>query len=231
MDVVYVCRPGPNEELRYSLRSLVNLAHDRVWIVGGWPSWVSDVECVPVERVGTKYDTTTANLRAALDAGVSERFVLLHDDMFVMQPTERVPTLHLGTITDVAKSHGTMGYARMMIDLRDWLIENLATSEPLCYEHHAPMIFETHKLRQVLELDAPEPAATVHKRSLYGNWCHVGGVKVDDCKIGRPRQQTGGEPFLSTTDRTFRYGLVGERIRAAFSSPGPYEAASRLAVL
>ncbi len=43
-DVVYVVRPGDkNEELRYSIRSVIaNLPHRKVWIAGYKPTWLSD---------------------------------------------------------------------------------------------------------------------------------------------------------------------------------------------
>ena len=40
MDLVYICGPGDNEELRYSIRSAVkNLKFDNLWVVGGKPKW------------------------------------------------------------------------------------------------------------------------------------------------------------------------------------------------
>ena len=53
MDAVYYVRPGDrNDELRYSLRSLANLPHDRVWIVGHTPPWVTGIESIQGNTVG-----------------------------------------------------------------------------------------------------------------------------------------------------------------------------------
>ena len=42
-DVVYCVKDDPdNEELRYSLRSLKNLPHQKVWIYGGGPKWLNE---------------------------------------------------------------------------------------------------------------------------------------------------------------------------------------------
>lgn len=46
MDILYLCRPGENLELRYSLRSLRNVPHGRVWIFGDCPDWVTNVNLV-----------------------------------------------------------------------------------------------------------------------------------------------------------------------------------------
>ena len=55
MDLVYVVRDGANPELRYSLRSVaVNLPHDRVWIVGHVPAWITGCETVPTVQAGRK---------------------------------------------------------------------------------------------------------------------------------------------------------------------------------
>ena len=45
LDVVYCVKELiTNEELRYSLRSLRNLPHRKVWIFGGCPKWVNTEE-------------------------------------------------------------------------------------------------------------------------------------------------------------------------------------------
>ncbi|MFF3129757.1 hypothetical protein ACFVRD_48125 [Streptomyces sp. NPDC057908] len=53
-DIVYVVRPwNQNEQLRYSLRTLANLPHRRVWIAGYCPTWVGpDVGRIPVAQAG-----------------------------------------------------------------------------------------------------------------------------------------------------------------------------------
>ena len=65
-DIVYVVRPGErNEELRYSLRSLSNLPHGRVWIAGYMPKWVTGVEHIPSPAKPGSHVHAKANLRAA----------------------------------------------------------------------------------------------------------------------------------------------------------------------
>src|SRR5688572_14976620 len=101
MDIVFPIRAsGRTDELRYSLRSLVNLPHDRVWIAGHRPEWVSkEVGHIAVHQLGgtTKYERSLANLLAACShPEVSDEFVRFDDDFFVMVPMDRVPLLHQG---------------------------------------------------------------------------------------------------------------------------------------
>src|SRR5688572_13246658 len=98
-DIVYVCRPGDdNEELRYSLRSLRNLPHGRVFVAGYCPVWVSsEVERIPVPRMSDKHTHALASLVAAMnDERVSDPFVMFNDDFYIMRPMDRVPILHTG---------------------------------------------------------------------------------------------------------------------------------------
>lgn len=226
MDVLYVCRAGRNEELRYALRSLANLPHDRVWIAGGWPEWVQGCETVPVKRVSSKYHSSTANLRAALEAGVSDEFVFMNDDLFLMEPIAEVPVLHLGPIEQVASKHQTHSYSRKMRLLADWL-KSQGHPEPLCYEVHAPMVMSRTGMLEVLDLPAPAEAVMTHKRTLYGNHFEVGGTQTRDFKAGRMSDEWAkGRPFLSTSDHVFAKGDIGRYIRETFPEPGPYEVKS-----
>lgn len=223
MDVVYVCRPGQrNDELRYSLRSLANLAHDRVWIGGSCPAWVQGVQQVPVAHRRSKYEASTANLMAVAAAGVSARFVLMNDDFFLMQPLEEVPVLHRGPIADAVPDHPTLSYARRMAEMADWL--KLHGHTQLCYEMHAPMVLERRRLLEVMNLPVEPAVRDRHKRTLYGNVWALGGERVDDFKISTQRQGFSPEtPFLSTTDNSFRLCAVGKHIRERFPDPSPYE--------
>ena len=134
-DIVYVVRPGDrNEELRYSLRSLANLPHGRVWIAGYCPSWVTGVEVIPVQGQPGSHQTAKANLRAACEhSAVVEDFVYFNDDFFVMQPLERMPVMHRGTIDEAIRSGMRSSYTRAMKVTRQILVER-GIAEPLCYE-------------------------------------------------------------------------------------------------
>jgi hypothetical protein len=219
---VYLCRPGErNEELRYSLRSLRNLPHDRVWIAGGWPRWVR-TETLKANRLGSKYRLTTNNLRAAAEhPEVSDRFIVMNDDFFVMRPIASVPPLHRGPITPETMKRDR--YTRSMDELVAYL-RGFGFKHPLSYELHIPMVMSKRKVLQMFDLDCPPIALDRYKRSLYGNIYGVGGTLTRDCKVKARREEFRREAlFLSTNDVTFNSEPVGAFIRETFPDPSPYE--------
>lgn len=68
MDLLYLVKKTiTNEELRYSLRSLSNIKHDKVIIFGDLPDWVNTetVYYIPTEKLPNCYETTTNNIKLA----------------------------------------------------------------------------------------------------------------------------------------------------------------------
>ena len=61
-------------------------------------------------------------------------------------------------------------------------------------------------------------------RSLYGNIYKIGGRNLPDPKIvNYKKQPEESAEFLSTNEKSFRYGLVGKFIRERFPNPSKYE--------
>ena len=231
MDIVYLVRPGElNEELRWSLRSLTNLPHDRVWVAGHKPAWVTNVGHIPTTQTARKHANAYGNMRAALaHPDVSERFILFNDDFYVTAPTPHLPTLRRGRLADVIADyrsrfpHGSL-YIEHMQATHDWLLEQ-GIPEPLSYELHAPMVMEKQPLIDLFtkaELDGVD-VTRMHYRTAYGNLAGVGGDYSEDCKVYRRDTVPLPTPFASTHDGTFTYGAIGRAIRRAFTSPGCYE--------
>ena len=67
MDIVYpIKKTIKNEDLRYSLRSLCNIEHNKVFIIGELPDWVSEeVYYIPVQQNLDRYEATTNNIKIA----------------------------------------------------------------------------------------------------------------------------------------------------------------------
>jgi hypothetical protein len=236
VDVVYIVKPGDaktdsrtHEELRFSLRSLANLPHDRVWLAGYTPSWVAGVGSIPVEQTGAKHGNALANLIAACEhPDVSDEFVVFNDDFFVTAPLASVPALHRGPVRDV---HAALvkqyprgsHYATAMMQTCEWL-ESLGVAEPLSYEMHAPMVLSKAGMLEVIERALGAGLGErFHNRTAYGNLTGVGGVRVDDCKVYTGQRVDMPTPFASTLDATFRSGWVGRRLRGMWQEPGEYE--------
>ncbi len=226
MDVVYVCREGENEELRYSLRSLANLPHDNVWVIGGAPSWYTGNR-IKVKQQSNKYANVRANLRALVNCGdISDEFVLMNDDFFVVQPVETVDYYHGGDYMDKIKrfeeySPGS-AYVQVLWDTVH-ILAYQGSPTTLDYDLHVPMRMEKELLGPLLPYEAS-------KRTLYGNLFRVGGEHIEDVKVhSRPIAQFPSHdftvskfPYVSSSDRTFR--IVHNRLlKKRFRDPSPYE--------
>jgi hypothetical protein len=230
MDIVYVVRHAEdNEELRYSLRSLANLPHDRVWIAGYKPTWVSGVGEIPTVQSGSKWENSTGNLLAAcLHPDVSERFVLFNDDFFVMHPIDAVPVLHRGPVSEVAAAYARNGESHYLTGMLETaaLLRRLGHPDPLSYELHVPMTLDKARCAEVLGIPGQMGMRlrVLHKRTLYGNVEAVGGAETHDVKVPYPASEWSPEwTFLSTHESTFTAGTVGGYIRSRFPDPSPYE--------
>jgi hypothetical protein len=215
-DVVYLVRDGhENEELRYSLRSLINLPHRHVWLAGFQPSWTTNVGRIAVSQSSTKWNNQHRNLAAAVEVGqVSDPFVMFNDDFFVVLPLGAVPVLHRGPFTSVISQHRHRRdeYARRMRATAE-----LCGDTANCYDQiHVPMTFQKEPLRRVLT----ESRGALF-RTVYGNRLQVGGRVHHDVKV-RGDQFCEG-PFVSTSDATFARKQAGRRIRQMFPQPSPYE--------
>lgn len=223
MDLVYPLRASDdNEALRYSLRSAArNLPHDRVWVVGHKPKWLTGVEYLAVNQYGSKWENSTANMMTAcLQDDVSPSFVYMNDDFFVLRPVAEVEPLNRGRMADVLPyyRYARGGYATGMRETLTRL-RALGYAEPLSYELHLPMVIERAPMVEALRLGLSHS----HKRTVYGNLVGYGGRVVEDVKVHSPQGRLiAGSDYLSTSPQSWS-GTLGKRLRAAFPDPSPYE--------
>ena len=230
-----------NDELRWSLRSAVaHMPHSRVWIVGYRPQWLDGVQYLPVSQDDHKHANTLANLRRLADDGPDE-FVLFHDDMFVLQPTNPVPQLHRGLLADYIerrrRSTGGLGTYTQRAVITLQLLRRIGVQDPLLsYELHTPMPMPREALSAAIDtLSGVKQPWGYAKRTLIGNLGPLGGQLADDCKVSDDHQwdMRGGAAtvstwrYVSTADGSFKYGKVGRWIRHRFPDPSAHEADAR----
>jgi hypothetical protein len=222
IDVLYIVRPGDrNEELRYSLRSLANIPHGRVWLVGHRSAWVTNVEFVPGNRHLSKWRNVYDNLRIACERVAADRFIVMNDDFFITRRCRTIPRWHRGLLSDHIQMLSS-GPWRFSLELtRKFLIEH-GIAEPLSYELHVPVVMEREKLGAVLEMARPKSPWPPQWRTLYGNWWKVPSKPAPDVRIRKPRDEYVDGGFLSTDDWTFR--AVQPYLAALLPQAGPYEA-------
>lgn len=227
MDVVYVCREGANEELRYSIRSvLANFEKCRnIWVVGGKPDWYTG-NFMPVRPVGNAYANVRHNLQQVIDnPKISKNFLLMNDDFFILRKLNSGIVYHGGLLINRCMEHqasvGPNLYARSLSQTDTFLKRN-GIKEPLNYELHTPMVLNKKKLSSVV-------GQPYQVRSMYGNLNNIGGTKIQDVKIysdvrfsNSSSNLDNGTPFVSTDDQSF-FDLQ-EYLQKEFPDPSPYEA-------
>lgn len=222
MDVVYTCRNGSNEELRYSLRSLVNVPHDRVWIFGGWPAWVNNVTIVATPQKAPKYDVTFNSTReACLNPEVSDPFWLWNDDFYAIAPTSP-EHYHRGPVRDVLSIYEekfpTGTYALGMRNTLEVLEAN-GCQDPLSYELHVPLV--VHKAPMLEAIRMGDGHLRWNKRTAYGAIAGIGGEYMADVKVYDSTTLNHEGPWLSSCDRT--YQAVYRGLKTLFPEPGIHE--------
>ena len=228
MDFVYICKPGDNEELRYSIRSVLYSFPDaKIWVVGGKPNWYSGNH-IPVDQNYHKYANAINNLKAICDSNeISEEFVLMNDDFFIIKKIDRIDQFYNGLLSTKIDRYiqitGSSMYIKKLMLTRTRLME-YGIANPLDYELHIPMVMEKEKLKHVI-LKYP----SCLWRSMYGNMYAVGGSQMEDVKIyinkkhsARSNEITENSVFLSTEDQAF--SLAFDKVLGKmFSNASIYE--------
>ena len=233
MDIVYLVKDcDVCDELTLSLRSLKNLPHDKVFLVGGMPRNINKEKVIHLQTIQsyTKYKNTTLGLEAVCkDDRLSEDFILMNDDFFIMRPIkDPVKELNLdrGLISDVMQEYQftypeneeyLMGMYETFKILKDMGIE-----EPLSYELHIPMVMNKYKVLRMLELPGVRMVECLHKRSLYGNMFMKDSVYTADVKMHlRMKEMPDNKNFLSTSDGYF--ARMSYILGAMFNEKSEYE--------
>lgn len=222
-DIVYfVKESAKNEELRYSLRSLVNFPHNRVYFYGGCPDGLNpDVHI----RVNQDQPTKWANIfkmfkLACLNPHITDNFWLFNDDFFIMKPIKEEPNYYEGdlykrVVTLEDTHHGITPYSQQLrYTLQE--LEGMGC-ETKNYAVHLPMLINKTNGQELCNIiNGPMI------RCVYGNYFKIGGKDHRDCKIDSVKKlYTNGE-YLSTNDKSFN-GKVGEQIRNIFPDKCKYE--------
>lgn len=182
MDFVYICKEGYNEELKYSIRSVIeSFPEASIWVVGGKPDWYTG-KYIEVHQVHTKYKNAFENLKKICESEqISNSFILMNDDFYIIKKIENIDTYHGGYLLDkinlYQKINGNSNYTRKLAATYKKII-SLGIENPLDYELHVPMIMEKDKLQEILKYKDQ-----FLWRSMYGNIYNVGGIKMKDVKV------------------------------------------------
>lgn len=234
MDAVYVCRDGENPELRYSLRTLTNVDHDRVWVFGGAPKWLNTdtvTHRLRKQEGGSRFASTRGHITAACnDPEVSDPFMLWNDDFYAMEKISPMPIYHRGLLVDQIHE--------MARHRTPWVMGLRATAGllkkhgmldgALSYDLHVPLIIHKAEMLEAFELAKRASVREFHPRTLYGVTAGIGGEEHIDPKIERKTDPFPCSPWLSSSPNTFR-STVEPVLRYLFSEPSQYEQPPRTA--
>lgn len=245
MDLVYAVKPDEfNEELRYSLRSVAkNLPHGRVFISGYMPPFLDPNVCRHIDSYGkalpfdprnsrhrNRYQDAEANwIGACTDERVSNNFIMMNDDFFIIKPIKEVPMYHDGDLKEAInrriKRFGKVQYALSLRNTYDYLA-NHGYTDIKSYALHVPMVMNKKKRLKISELQCEmlKHGNVILARTLYGNIFHVGGTEIEDVKVSSWRKDIPDDPtFLSTNNHSFESGDVGKYVRERFPDKCIYE--------
>jgi hypothetical protein len=228
MDIVYICRKGENEELRYSLRSVAkNLPESRVWVVGGKPKWYTG-NYIQVEQNTTKYANAMKNLYAIIQSDeISDDFVLMNDDFYVIKPIKDIETYNVGSIyahyTRYCDKYGRNSYSKLLLNTLNRL-KKAGIKDPISYEAHVPMKMNKHKLLETFKYKS------CLWRSVYGNLFNDISITIQDVKIYNKTDIDKIDyelPYISSVDESF-LNLYSEVLSKMFPDPSKYEAVTMI---
>lgn len=200
MDFIYINKDGDNEELRYSIRSVVaNIKNARIWVIGGKPDWYVG-NFIPVKDIGNKFKNITECYKEICKIEEITDFVVMNDDFFILNPINDIPYMYSGLliekVEDHGRLHGTTEYFRVLTQANK-LLKKMGIDSPLNYDIHTPIKMNKEKLSEIVDLSfAP--------RSVYGNIFSVGGELIEDVKVYFNTPDTKMfKDFVSTEDNTF----------------------------
>jgi len=226
--IIYPVRDGEhNPELAYSLRSLANLPHGPVFVVGYKPTWVRGVEYIPG---GNASQWPRANLYnnlrlACAHPGVPDELVIMNDDMYITAPVDSVPVLWRtptmeASLKELVRRVGARGWWQDSLQTTLRALRDVGVAEPGCYEIHTPFPCDRDLMAQTLARFAHlTPHNPPQWRTLYGVLHHRDPKLHIDPKMLRPGPLH--HPFHSTEDHSFKY--FRSRLNEMFPQPSPYE--------
>jgi hypothetical protein len=229
LDYVYICRDGDNEELRYSIRSVAKyMPPGKIWVVGGKPDWYTG-NYIRVAQHKSKYHNARVALKTiARSLEISEDFVLLNDDFFVVQKVNKIKTYHGGELYKKVDRYKDFAPRSIYTGMIDRTLNTLQRAhgilEPLDYELHVPLPMTRGGLMHVLNY------SDMLWRSAYGNLFNVGGSQIVDVKIYADSHKEYGSynykdkvcPYVSTEDASFNF-VYHSLLKGLLSEPSPFE--------
>lgn len=181
MDIVYIFRFGKlnSSDLKYSLRSLEkNFKYDKIFIVGDRPGWITGINHINVrdKTENRHYNTGYKFYKTSCIKELSEDFIVMHDDFYIMQPVVEIKNYFVGTLKDkIEKTANRNSHWENMKNVYNIFPDGLN------YELHKPFKLNKNKLKNLFKKFPLSQTFCVN--SLYGNYYKIEAEKAEDFKI------------------------------------------------
>lgn len=186
MDVVYMYKDWPLNwiELRYSLRSLVNIEHDNVYIVWDKPDWLNNVIHIPLkDDLGSKFENVRRKYRrVCLDKRISNDFIMMNDDFYILKPLDKIWYYIRWKLRMVVWELQKKVWHTRFFKAIEWVYKMYPDWE--CFSVHTPIVFNKRKLLKIMK---KYWNTLTCKRSLYCNYYNIKWEYLKwwdtDCKL------------------------------------------------
>ena len=227
-DVVYILKNDyKGDELLYSLRSVcMNFPFRKIVTVGGCPDYIYPDIKIEHDQVGsTKWERAKSSLIAAFSCDdLTEDVWLFNDDFFVMDKVKANDDMNFfrgsleKTILDIKRERPQGStYINQLERARGQLLK--LGRDTLSFALHIPMLINREK---ALTLFNNKNIDMTMFRSMYGNYYAIPCKYMQDVKVF-DLETVPDTPYISTTDKNFTDGKVGEFLRKYFNEPCDYE--------
>lgn len=214
-----------NQELRYSLRSIEQhlTGVGNVFIIGECPEWLQNIIHIPfTEDPRNRYRDRNIMLKmseACKDSRVSDDFLMVHDDHFLLAYYEAgaFPYYRCG---DLVPNGGQYGYTK---ENTIHLLGRISN-----YDCHCPIVFNKELFKAVALVDWSKWYGYCLK-TLYCGINNIQGEFIEDIKIRYPhtkdeiKEQIAGRKWFSIGDRCFQPGGMLDVLNELYPNKSRYE--------
>ena len=209
---IYPYKKTWSRELEYSIKSLKNVPHDGVYLIGDKPDYDVPATIIAPEPHQTPHspyiDVFMKHYTACLEID-TEWLLAMADDVFLLEPYD-FTMYDRGSMTEhIAERRRNDAYKTMLQNTYDYLVANGETTKD--YTTHTPFLYRRKNLLALINQVMPEIKCgkAMSIRTLYGNIYNVPSETIKDVKNPDVYE---GLPILSTNEHTFT-GQLGKYIR------------------
>lgn len=202
LDVIYPYKHVESQELEYSVKSLKNIKHKNVYVIGDSHNKVPVV--TPASQFWSKFSTAhdqIAKYYHVKELETSDKLLLMNDDFFILGKWTP-ENYNRGTLKDHISQRRTYDYyTKQLKSTENYLLSKGMTT--VDYELHTPFLVERDKLIQAIEelIPALKMRRVILLRSYYGNRFNIESTYREDVKNPGSLE---GMTLVSTSEKTFK---------------------------